>query len=466
MRKICSAGISCFLIWVQLGCGEKAVSENSQPDLCGQTDLSPAVVHPLAFSSGNTRFLIRSNVGAENLRKTLQPSGDAINSFQVIRFKVDIEPLNDQWQVVDLKEGDREALLDDLMKQEDITYIEPDFPISLSQISPTDPDFSRQWAHSKVKSLDAWELSEGSPSTLVAVIDGGVDLDHPDLKDNIFRNRSEVVNGRDDDKNGYIDDTVGWDFLNNDNDPRPDSVTHSHGTHVAGIIGAMGDNGIGIIGHAPRVRLLPLKFIGSNGEGTTSSAIRAVDYAVKMGAKIINASWSSTNFSQALFDSINRARQANILFVAASGNNGKDNDSLARYPASYNLDNVVSVAASTSSDALASFSNYGAQSVDIAAPGVSIYSTGSGSKYLALSGTSMATPLVSAVAALIRARHFGFSYQLVKASLLAGVDKNAAFAGRVRAAGRVNAYKALVASDSISSTKEVKLAEPPSFKCP
>jgi thermitase len=304
-----------------------------------------------------------------------------------------------------------------------------------------------------VDSSDAWGLSQGSDQVVVAVIDGGVDIGHPDLAQNIFKNTRETVNGRDDDGNGYIDDVNGWDYVNGDSNPRSDAVAHFHGSHVAGIVGAVANRSRMLIGHAPRVRILPLKFIGTDGAGNTSHAIRAIDYAVKMGADIINASWSSTNYSSAMYSALLRAKNAGVLVVAAAGNVGENNDTNPHYPANYGLSNVISVAASTKQDQLASFSDYGIKTVDFAAPGSSIYSLKNGGAYATMSGTSMATPLVTGIAVLVKSRHPSFGSSQIAQSLFMGVEKLSLMRGKVKYGGRINAYLAIKAADQVKLGK-------------
>ena len=263
-----------------------------------------------------------------------------------------------------------------------IDYAEPDFlydPVG----QPSEFDGQLLWGHAKINAPQAWNQTEGLASVLVAVIDSGVDVTHPDLANNIWRNPGEVAaNGRDDDGNGYVDDVVGWDFAMGDANPDDDSF---HGTHVAGTIGAVGGNG-GLVGVAPKVKVMALKTLSPYG-GSTSASIYAIDYARRMGAQVINASWGSYGYSNALRDAIARAGQANILFVAASGNGdaygrGMDSDRSPMFPAGYDLPNIISVAATGQSDRLAGFSNYGRATVDIAAPGEGIASTVPGNDYM------------------------------------------------------------------------------------
>ena len=323
-----------------------------------------------------------------------------------------------------------------------VAYVEPD-SLVFADVAMNDPDLAKQWAHEVVHSAEAWDLNAGSENVIVAILDSGVDYDHPDLAANMWKNPGEIEeNGIDDDGDGYVDDVYGWNFVADNNRPLADDKS-THGTHVAGTVGAVGGNGVGIAGHSPRVKLMALKFLGSNGSGFKSDAIRGIDYAIRHGAKIINNSWGSSERSQALSDAIERARAAGVLFVAAAGNAGLSNDRFAHYPSNYPHDNVVRVAASDKSDRLASFSNYGTKSVDLAAPGLNIYSTRSGGRYLTLSGTSMATPLVSGVLATMLAERPDLHYTQLIGALLQSVDAVPALKGKVMSGGRVNAYQAL-----------------------
>lgn len=356
--------------------------------------------------------------------------------------------------------------LNEHIQNRDIEFIEPDYPtFNLS----LDPQVGQQWAHPAIHSEQAWSLSTGK-NVVVAVIDSGVDYTHQDLAANMWRNSKEVINGIDDDGNGYIDDIYGWDFANNDRSPMADDTKSYHGTHVAGTIGAVKDNNIGISGHAPSVRLMALKYLNSGGSGVTSNAIKAIDYAIKNGAKILSNSWGSTNFSEALYNAINKARQQGVLFLAAAGNGGSDGvgdniDNKPFYPAAYNLDNIISVAATTSSDSLASWSNYGVHNVDLAAPGSSIYSTRNGNAYATLSGTSMATPLVSGVAALVWAYRPDLNYLQVKEALMKGSKTNSKLAGKVASGGRLDAELALQVAQSFAGGNPVIDTSPNAQDC-
>lgn len=295
--------------------------------------------------------------------------------------------------------------------------------------------------------MEAWDESTGDQETIVAVIDEGVDVNHPDLRGNIWRNPGETPdNNVDDDENGYVDDVNGWDFANDDASVYdPDPVTgkgDEHGTHVAGTIAAQGNNSTGVSGVNWDARIMPLKFLGPNG-GTTLDAVEAINYAVGEGVKISNNSWGGGGYSQALYDAIENADAAGHLFVAAAGNDGANNDTTASYPANYNLPNVISVAATDNRDTLAAFSNFGAKSVDLAAPGVNIVSTYTQNRYGYMSGTSMAAPHVTGVAALIKSQNAALDDAQIRSRVLGSVDKEDNLQGKVATGGRLNAASAL-----------------------
>ncbi len=334
-----------------------------------------------------------------------------------------------------------------------IEFAEPDYILSAS-IIPNDPDYlnGTLWGLNSAQSSsidpdinapEAWDLVRYASNVVVAVIDSGIRATHEDLRDNLWTNPNEIAgNGLDDDKDGIVDDVHGYNAINNTGD-----VTDSggHGTHVAGIIGASGNNGKGSTGVAWTVRLMSLKFLDADGQGATSDAIACIDYARAHGAQIINASWGGAGQSQSLRRAIDRARASGIIFVSAAGNESSDDDRTPSYPASYALDNLVSVAASDSLGALASFSNYGAVSVDLMAPGVSILSTWhtSDSAYVKQSGTSMSTPFVTGVFALLKARFPSKDYKTLIAAVFNSVDKVASATGKTVTGGKLNARAAI-----------------------
>ena len=337
-----------------------------------------------------------------------------------------------------------------------IVSLEPDFALTRS-LMPNDPSLSQLWglhntgqsggvADADIDAPEAWNVTTGSRSVVIGVIDSGIDVSHPDLADNIWRNPGEIPgNGIDDDGNGFIDDVSGWDFVSNDNVAQDGD---GHGTHVAGTIGALGNDGRGITGVNWQVSLLPLKFLSDTGSGSTAAAIAAINYATALrnrGVNIVatNNSWGGGGFSSALQDAIRRHGEAGILFVAAAGNESSNNDTVAAYPANYALPNVISVAALDRSDQLASFSNYGATKVHIGAPGVAIYSTTPGNRYASYNGTSMAAPHVAGVAGLLAAANPQATMAEIRAALLDSAVPVAALNGRVTTGGRLNAAAAL-----------------------
>ena len=270
----------------------------------------------------------------------------------------------------------------------------------------TDPRRGEQWALDMVNSDMAWGMSPGLSSVVVAVIDTGMDLSHVEFGNNLWTNTEEIAgNGKDDDNNGYVDDINGWDFHGNDANPHDETGARNpgHGTHCAGIIGAACGNNEGICGISPIVSLMALRFLGKDGSGDLFASTKAIDYAADNGAHIISASWGAAvpkASAQPIIDAINRAEEKGVIFVAAAGNDGKSNDSYNVFPANSETTNMITVAASDSNDAKPYWSNYG-RKVDIAAPGAEILSTIPGG-YQNLSGTSMATPMVSGIVALMK----------------------------------------------------------------
>jgi len=424
---------------------------------------------------------------------------------------------------------DLQAALAAFQSDPNVAFAEPNYTIKATADPPNDPYFaSEQWdlhntgqtggfAGDDIHLLPAWDATKGDPHVIVAVLDSGVDYDHPDLYQNIWINQAEIppsrtdnlvdvdgdglitfadlndpqnqgpfkitdingdgridgadliapmdtdffgqdsgsggwADGIDSDNNAYTDDFVGYNFVAQTNDPMDD---YFHGTHVAGTIAAMADNGIGVAGIAPHVEIMPLKFLDSNGFSQISDAISALNYAVANGATISNNSWGDNNLSQAFETAIQNAAAHDHIFVAAAGNDSSNNDNTPFYPASYPDDNIISVTATDSNDYLASFANTGQQSVDLAAPGVTIFSTlpsvptqamidrGLPNDYGPVSGTSMATPHVTGVVALLRALHPEWTAQQVIQQVLGTVDHLPDLADKTVTGGRLDAARAL-----------------------
>ena len=348
-----------------------------------------------------------------------------------------------------------------------VLYAEPDYLLH-ADVTPNDPRFQNGslWglhnigqsggtADADIDAPAAWDLTTGDSSVVVAVIDTGIDYTHPDLAANMLQLETNCSDGVDDDSNGHIDDCFGLDSVNNDSDPMDDS--EGHGTHVAGTIGARGNNGVGVVGVNWRVSLLACKFLGADGTGPTSAAVACLDYLADLkdaGVNLVatNNSWGGGG-SQSLFDAIDAQRQRGILFIAAAGNGGADqigddNDSEPHYPSSYYLPNIIAVAATTRTDARSSFSNFGRRTVHLGAPGSSILSTTPFNTYNTFSGTSMATPQVTGAAALLKAENPARDWIEIRNLILAGGDtktsQNATVTGK-----RLNAFGAMTCANSV-----------------
>lgn len=335
-----------------------------------------------------------------------------------------------------------------------VVYAEPNYVLTLANV-PDDTDYASLWGMQGgfgSNAQGAWAQGvTGSSEVYVAVIDSGIDVSHPDLTANLWVNSSEGADGADTDGNGFIDDIHGYDFLNDDGSVS-DANEHPHGTHVAGTIGAVGNNGLGVAGVAWNVKLISAKFIGPDGSGTTANAIRALDYVTQLrtqkGLDIIatNNSYGGPQYSEAMNDAIRRGGDAGILFVAAAGNDSRDLETRNDFPAVYNChtpdrawDCVVTVAASTTGGELAGFSNFGVNRVDLAAPGTGILSTVTGGGYDLKSGTSMAAPHVAGALALCVSAFRGVSAREARELLISNVQPVAALVGKVATGGLLDA---------------------------
>lgn len=359
------------------------------------------------------------------------------------------------------KDSDLQKAIELLKKNPAIAYAEPNYIYhAFDDGTPNDTDFQKLWGMKNLGQADSggqigtvgadinvlplWQKGiTGNSNVLVAVIDTGIDWDHPDLAKHIYTNPGEVgansINGKDDDGNGFIDDVHGWNFAAKNNNSRDD---HGHGSHVSGTIGGVANNALGVAGVNWDVSLLPVKFLTASGSGTLADAVDAINYAHLMKVQIMSNSWGGGGFSQAMQDAIQAAKKDGILFIAAAGNDSSDNDTAPAYPASYPVDNVISVAATDNQDHLASFSNYGLRTVHVAAPGVKIYSTIKGGAYDTYSGTSMATPHVAGIAALLMSAHPEWSIAEIKDRLVKTSSPIAGLRKKVQAKGRVNAANA------------------------
>jgi len=326
-------------------------------------------------------------------------------------------------------------------------------------ISAGDPDLAKSWGLENtgqaisdggggtpgkdIGALPAWAIEAGLNPTLIAVIDSGIDLEHPELKANLWRNPKEIPgNHLDDEGNGFVDDVHGYDFAGGSGNAQDDN---NHGTFCAGVIAAEAENGQGSRGVVRRAKLMAVKFLDASGTGTTAAAIEAIRYAVNNGAKLVNASWGGGKFDQALYDTVKWAGDRGVLFVAAAGNEGKDNDAdpAPTYPASFSLPNVIAVAALDNRDRLASFSSFGKQTVQLAAPGVEIWGPIRGG-YKFGDGTSFAAPFVVGVAALVLSRFPSMGIPALRERLLMTSDVIGYYEKeKLQTSGRVHALNAI-----------------------
>jgi len=390
----------------------KGIASGAVPDAVVATDAAPRP--PLAPHVPG-EIIVKFRAGVTEIKKTearSRVSGTRLRAFRIL------EGLEHHRLAPNVSV---DAAIVNYRKDPDVLYAEPNYIVRTTN-TPNDTRFGELWGlyntgqsggtpGADIHAPSAWDITTGSSSVVVAVIDTGVNYNHPDLSANMFRNSADCIpNGIDDDGNGRVDDCFGIDTANNDSDPLDDNM---HGSHVAGTIGSIGNNEAGVVGINWNVSLMPCKFLDASGSGSTAGAIACLEYVRAMkdrGVNVIatNNSWGGGGFSQALFDAIQRHQEAGILFIAAAGNGnfqgiGLNNDQTPFYPCAYSLSNIICVAATSRSDDRAAFSNYGRRTVHIGAPGVEILSTALNSGYATLNGTSMATPHVTGTAALLKA---------------------------------------------------------------
>lgn len=429
-----------------------------------------AVEPPRVLESfrGDADVLVRFRAGVSEERKQAIAAG--LND----RVEDEIESVEGLTSIDDL-DGERvEEIVNDYAKLPEVEYAEPNFEIQVDPLAadsirsrfvssdtwsgPNDPLLSEQWglintgqregkAGADVSAGYAWEKSHGSRKVVVAVLDSGVDYTHEDLAANIWHRPADMEMYFDKEL-GFVDDYNGFSAVDRSRDPMDEN---GHGTHCAGIIGAEGDNAKGVAGVNWEVEIMPLKFMGRGGFGTTKDAVEAINYVIDrkkagVNVRVISASWGSRQKSKALEDVIRKAGDNDILFVAAAGNDSMDADKTPHYPSNYKLPNVIAVAALDRKDQLAGFSNYGATSVHIAAPGREILSTWLDGAYEEHSGTSMATPFVAGVAGLVLSVEPNLSVKELRERILGTVDKTDALKGKVSTGGRLNAARAVGAT--------------------
>jgi len=418
------------------------------------TTATPASDFPNEQLNENLRYTI-----ATALRNCL----DAVNSVELRHVQAEVLETKTSAEYSECALTDAEIckylLVLDKLSDEQGIHCEEDGVVKAA-IAPNEPageikavwnDIyeSSQTEHALLGVRDLWLKGiTGSDGVIVAIIDSGIDKTHSDLKDNMWVNTGEIPdNGIDDDGNGFVDDVNGWNFLFDNNELYDD---YSHGTHIAGIIGARGNNNIGVAGIAWAPKLMGLKFMDSNGVGRLSNALKALNYAVANGATLSNNSWGCDGCdTPALYNAIQAAGAKNHLFIASAGNDGENVDSAAVsgdpvVPCGFDLSNIICVASSNVQDnALSKFSNFGAKSVHLSAPGEMILSTLPGDEYGYKSGTSMATPVVTGIAVLLRSQHPDITAAQIKDHILQTVTEKTFLEGMVATAGRVQADKAV-----------------------
>ncbi len=445
---------------------QSLVRKHSQTVTTSKPERSPRSIARTRAQS-EPEVLVRLRPGVT--REDFEAAAAKIND----RIEDNLELVNGLYSVDDMDDADPAEVAKQYSQMKDmVMFAEPNFRIELDPSEnnyqpvkkavsnsngtlPNDPLLSDQWAiknegqsggkvGSDINAEKAWETTHGSEDVVIAVLDTGVDYNHSDLASNMWQRPDSVQQYVDADL-GAVNDLEGFNAIDNAADPMDEN---GHGTHCSGIIGAEGDNGIGISGVNWHVKIMPLKFLGRGGFGTTKDAIEAINYAVDrkqngVNIRVISASWGSTMYSKALEDAIRAAGEQGILFVAAAGNASTDNDKRPHYPSNYDLPNVISVAALDRNDELASFSNFGPKTVHVAAPGKEIVSTWIRDTFREASGTSMATPYVSGIAALVIASEPNISLEELRDRLLKATDPLNSLNGKVASGGRINAAKAL-----------------------
>jgi subtilisin family serine protease len=346
----------------------------------------------------------------------------------------------------------------------EIAYVEPNYKITVKntaeEMKPKDTRFKDQWglfnsgnngnvvsiqgggrAGADINALNAWTITKGSTNVKIAVIDTGVDYNHPDLKNQMDINQAELkgMTGVDDDGNGFVDDIYGYDFAYNDGDPMDGG---GHGTHCAGVIGAS-HNGQGTVGVMANVKIVGIKFLDDEGSGDEINAIKAIDYAIKRKVHVMSNSWGGEDRVQALEDAIVAANEAGIVFLAASGNDAADNDKVKSFPANYDSPNLISVGSFDAWGEISDFSNYGLNSVHVLAPGTDILSTYPGGKYKTMSGTSMATPHAAGIVGLLLSKEPKLTPAQVRERLVETALKSVSLSERTLSGGRMDAFRVL-----------------------
>jgi subtilisin family serine protease len=464
--------LAASLVMLAALAGQVSRWESRRAELRRLRPLPPRVLTapPRATESfrGDADVLVRFRAGVSEER--VQAIAAQLND----RVEDEIESVEGLATIDDLDGEQAEQVAAEYARLPEVEYAEPNFEIRADPLDadsirsrfvssntsngPNDPLLTEQWglintgqregkAGADVSAGYAWEKTHGSKKVVVAVLDTGVDYTHPDLAGNMWHRPADVEMYVDREL-GVVDDYNGFSAVEGERDPMDEN---GHGTHCAGIVGAEGDNNLGIAGVNWQVEIMPLKFMGRGGFGSTKDAIEAINYTIErkkagVNVRVISASWGSRQKSKALEDVIRKAGEEDILFVAAAGNDSTDADKTPHYPSNYKLPNVIAVAALDRKDQLASFSNYGAKSVHLAAPGREILSTWLNGGYEEHSGTSMATPFVAGIAGLVLSVEPNLSVKELRDRLFESVDKTDSLKGKVATGGRLNAARAVGAT--------------------
>ncbi|MDM8565990.1 S8 family serine peptidase [Candidatus Halobeggiatoa sp. HSG11] len=470
-----------YVVALMVTDNDGATATDKKTIIVGSPDKKSEIsISPTSYTFGNTHVLLTSSVRKRpNTSKVLPTQTEYFSNRIIVKFRENIQmatkislrnnmnakfvkelPLinAEVWKVKNV-----ETTISIQNNYPEIEYIEPDYTIHLNRI-PNDTGLNELWGlnnfgqtggmwDADIDAEEAWNMTTGNNSVVCAVIDTGVDYNHPDLANNMWKNPGEIPNNNiDDDGNGYIDDVYGYDFANNDNDPFDDQ---GHGTHVAGTIAGVGNNGIGITGINWSAKIMALKFLGKHG-GSTIDAVFAINYAIKMGAKCTNNSWGGGPYSRPLNDVIEEAEKAGQLFMAAAGNGdargiGINIDFESYYPPNYGLNNVISVCSTDHNDALSVFSNFGQRNVDLCAPGSRILSTIPNRGYDIFDGTSMATPHVTGAVMLLWSAFPNLTAAEVKTHIMSSAERVVNLSGTSVTSGRLNLHHAL---DSVQQTQQ------------
>ncbi|HET9251457.1 MAG TPA: S8 family serine peptidase [Candidatus Eisenbacteria bacterium] len=396
--------------------------------------------------------------------------GSRASDRAAVRASVNARPIRDfdfiKVEHLEVRGQSAEQAVARLRNNPHVEYVELNYEL-YADVIPNDPRFPDLYgmrntgqtggtAGADIKAVLAWDQFTGDPNIKIGVIDTGVDYNHPDLAANVWTNPGEIPgNSIDDDGNGYVDDIHGYDTVNNDGDPMDDN---GHGSHCSGTIAGVGNNNVGVVGVNWNAKIVGIKFLSAGGSGSTAGAIAGVNYAIAVGVKLTSNSWGGGGFSQALLDAINAAGAQGQLFIAAAGNSTANTDVSPHYPSSYASPYIIAVAATDHNDNLASFSNYGATTVDLAAPGVAIVSTTPGNTYQSFSGTSMATPHVAGVAALAMGRFPAVPALQIKNLILNAADPKPQLAGKVLTGARLNAFMTIAEPDDVAPGSIADLA--------